>query len=241
MPLTNTLQEGMAAKRVTTETELQKLYQWGQCPVFPHMCVWHNKSNNMYFELTQMRISIWATAIVSSRHSIKTQDLTQVCLGCWKGHHINTSNIITLRRWQEIEDVIISYTTCIRCTCFSIQQVLPCAPRWTDCSGTACTGSAGANFSSTATACASCTSSRSSWVQISFWTLLSSIYATTSIHWRVWLSCTTLLSRSSNARTHSRLRRSSTSWTTWRNIFSFIISQCDYVSQHPVIRILHQV
>ncbi|KAG1718098.1 hypothetical protein EDD22DRAFT_855664 [Suillus occidentalis] len=59
--------EGMAAKRVTAETELQKLYPWGQCPVFPHMRVWHNKSNNTYFELTQMRISVWATAIAAGR------------------------------------------------------------------------------------------------------------------------------------------------------------------------------
>ncbi|KAG2741765.1 hypothetical protein P692DRAFT_20750369 [Suillus brevipes Sb2] len=47
--------------------ELQKLYPWGQCPVFPHMRVWHNKSNNTYFELTQMRISVWATAIAAGR------------------------------------------------------------------------------------------------------------------------------------------------------------------------------
>ncbi|KAG0699690.1 hypothetical protein DFH29DRAFT_1001825 [Suillus ampliporus] len=55
------MQEGMA------EMELQKLYPWGQCPIFPHMRVWHNKNNNTYFELMQMCISVWATAIAAGR------------------------------------------------------------------------------------------------------------------------------------------------------------------------------
>lgn len=64
-----------------------------------------------------MRISMWETAIVSSHCSIRTEDLIQMCLG----HHISASNVITLRRQQEIEDAIISYTTCIRRTYLSIQ------------------------------------------------------------------------------------------------------------------------
>ncbi|KAG2064903.1 hypothetical protein BDR04DRAFT_1122238 [Suillus decipiens] len=37
------------------------------CPIFPHMHVWHNNSNNTYFELTQMHIRVWATAIAAGR------------------------------------------------------------------------------------------------------------------------------------------------------------------------------
>ncbi|KAG2144339.1 hypothetical protein DEU56DRAFT_754385 [Suillus clintonianus] len=37
------------------------------CPIFPHMRVWHIKNNNTYFELTQMRISMWTTAIAAGR------------------------------------------------------------------------------------------------------------------------------------------------------------------------------
>ncbi|KAG1844618.1 hypothetical protein DFJ58DRAFT_731139 [Suillus subalutaceus] len=57
----------MGNKRLAAETELKNLYTFGQCLIFPDKRVWHDKRGNRYFELNDMWITIWATAIASGR------------------------------------------------------------------------------------------------------------------------------------------------------------------------------
>lgn len=55
----------MSLQRKKAEIELERKYPIGGCPLFPLKRVWHNNKNDTYFELTPLRIKVWATAIVN--------------------------------------------------------------------------------------------------------------------------------------------------------------------------------
>lgn len=56
--------DDMVNRVKTAQAQLEQAYPLGGCPLFPDRRVWHNKTNDMYFELTQIRIKYWAANIV---------------------------------------------------------------------------------------------------------------------------------------------------------------------------------
>ena len=60
------VKSGMVAKRTEAEAMLAKEYPIGNYPIFPDKRVWKNKTTGSYFELTPIRIKLWATGIVRS-------------------------------------------------------------------------------------------------------------------------------------------------------------------------------
>lgn len=54
----------MSTKRKKAEAELHSLYPVGRYPLFPDIRVWHDERMNTYYELTEMRVKVWANSIV---------------------------------------------------------------------------------------------------------------------------------------------------------------------------------
>ena len=54
----------MVSRVKAAQAELEQAYPLGGCALFPNKRVWHNKTNDMYFELTQIRTKYWAANIV---------------------------------------------------------------------------------------------------------------------------------------------------------------------------------
>ena len=46
------------------QVQIEQAYPVGGCPLFPSKPVWHNRKNNTYFELTPIRVKLWASGIV---------------------------------------------------------------------------------------------------------------------------------------------------------------------------------
>ncbi|KAI5991326.1 hypothetical protein EDC04DRAFT_2911601 [Pisolithus marmoratus] len=62
--------DDMVSRVKPAQAQLEQTYPLGGCPLFPDRRVWHNKTNNTYFELTQIRIKYWAANIVSGKCDI---------------------------------------------------------------------------------------------------------------------------------------------------------------------------
>ncbi|KAG2150765.1 hypothetical protein DEU56DRAFT_962190 [Suillus clintonianus] len=64
---TKSLIDDMSSKRRKAEAELHSLYPVGRYLLFPDMRVWHDERMNTYFELTEMRVKVWANSIAAGR------------------------------------------------------------------------------------------------------------------------------------------------------------------------------
>ncbi|KAG2749000.1 hypothetical protein P692DRAFT_20734786, partial [Suillus brevipes Sb2] len=64
---TKGLIDDMSTKRRKAEAELESLYPIGRYPLFPHLRVWHDERMGSYFELTEIRVKVWANSIAAGR------------------------------------------------------------------------------------------------------------------------------------------------------------------------------
>ncbi|KIJ05549.1 hypothetical protein PAXINDRAFT_159008, partial [Paxillus involutus ATCC 200175] len=62
----------MSAKRGEAEVLLTKEYPAGKIAIFPDKRVWQNKTTGSYFEITPLRIKIWANAIAAKTANVFT-------------------------------------------------------------------------------------------------------------------------------------------------------------------------
>ncbi|KAI6007906.1 hypothetical protein EDC04DRAFT_2966643 [Pisolithus marmoratus] len=59
--------DGMVSQVKAAQAQLEQTYPLSGCPLFPDRHVWHNKTNDTYFRLMQIRIKYWAVNIVSGK------------------------------------------------------------------------------------------------------------------------------------------------------------------------------